>query len=279
MGRYSDYILISDMDGTLLNSQREISAESRAALGRFVAEGGNFCVATGRTPEDARRLVQGVEINTACVFFNGAMLFDYRENKILRQFTLPEAKWREFAAYVVEHFPKLCTQVFTAEVCYVVSELSLDDPLWERATYKHIFAPLSEAADKEWLKIMVHGEPAMLSQMREAAVEFGMDELANHFWAADVCYEFVSKDASKGHMLKYLRQLPENRGRKIIAMGDYGNDTYMLQMADLGVASGNAHADTKAAADIVGVNCDEHLAAYVIGLIDDIDKIFAHRTP
>ena len=63
-------------------------------------------------------------------------------------------------------------------------------------------------------------------------------------------------------------QVKENRGRKIIAQGDYGNDTFMLQMADTGVASGNAHEDTKAAADIVGVTCDEHLAAYVIGLID-----------
>ena len=82
------------------------------------------------------------------------------------------------------------------------------------------------------------------------------------------CQTPVDKEASKGHMLKYLRQLPENRGRKIIAQGDYGNDTFMLQMADTGVASGNAHEDTKAAADIVGVTCDEHLAAYVIGLID-----------
>lgn len=268
MGRYSDYILISDMDGTLLNSEREISRENREALRRFVSGGGNFCVATGRTPEDTRQFLQGVEINTACVFFNGAMLFDYRENKIIRKFTLSGKRWREFAAYVVEHFPGLCTQVFTVEVCYVVSELNLDDPLWERATYEHVFCPLAEAADKEWLKIMVHGDPALIRRMRAAAVELGMDELSNHFFAADVCYEFVSRDASKGHMLQYLRRLPENKGRKIIAQGDYGNDTYMLQMADVGVASANAHEDTKAAADIVGVNCNEHLAAYVIGLID-----------
>ncbi|WP_300090914.1 HAD-IIB family hydrolase [Anaerovibrio sp.] len=268
MGKYSDYVLISDMDGTLLNSRREVSRENREALRRFTEEGGNFCVATGRTPEDTRRFLQGIEINTSCVFFNGAMLYDYRQDKITKAVTLQGQKWRDFAAFVVENFPDLCTQVFTAEVCYVVSRINLEDPLWERATYEHIFCPLSEVTDKEWLKIMVHGDLALIRQMVAEAKKMGMDEISNSFFAADVCYEFVDKEASKGHMLKYLRQLPENRGRKVIAQGDYGNDTFMLQMADIGVASGNAHEDTKAAADIVGVTCDEHLAAYVVGLID-----------
>ncbi len=268
MGKYSDYVLISDMDGTLLSSTREVSQENREALRRFTEGGGNFCVATGRTPEDALHLLQDIEINTSCVFFNGAMLYDCRQGKITRAVTLQGQKWRDFAAFVVENFPELCTQVFTAEVCYVVSRTKLDDPLWERVTYGHVFCPLAEIIDKEWLKLMVHGEPALIRQMVSEAKKMGMDEISNNFFAADVCYEFVDKEASKGHMLKYLRQLPENRGRKIIAQGDYGNDTFMLQMADIGVASGNAHEDTKAAADIVGVTCDEHLAAYVIGLID-----------
>ena len=268
MGKYSNYVLISDMDGTLLSSTREVSQENREALRRFTEGGGNFCVATGRTPEDALHLLQGIEINTSCVFFNGAMLYDCRQGKITRAVTLQGQKWRDFAAFVVENFPELCTQVFTAEVCYVVSRTKLDDPLWERVTYGHVFCPLAEIMDKEWLKLMVHGEPALIRQMVSEAKKMGMDEISNNFFAADVCYEFVDKEASKGHMLKYLRQLPENMGRKIIAQGDYGNDTFMLQMADIGVASGNAHEDTKAAADIVGVTCDEHLAAYVIGLID-----------
>ena len=42
MGKYSDYVLISDMDGTLLSSKREVSQENREALRRFTEGGGNF---------------------------------------------------------------------------------------------------------------------------------------------------------------------------------------------------------------------------------------------
>ncbi|MCI7266107.1 MAG: HAD hydrolase family protein [Veillonellaceae bacterium] len=46
------------------------------------------------------------------------------------------------------------------------------------------------------------------------------------------------------------------------------NDDYMLKMADVGIASGNAIPQIKQAADRVGVTCDEGLTAYVIDLID-----------
>ena len=42
-------MLLSDMDGTLLNSKKQITAVDRAAIERFTRLGGRFTVATGRT--------------------------------------------------------------------------------------------------------------------------------------------------------------------------------------------------------------------------------------
>ena len=39
---YADFLLVSDMDGTLLNSSKEVSAENRAAIADFVAGGGRL---------------------------------------------------------------------------------------------------------------------------------------------------------------------------------------------------------------------------------------------
>ena len=93
-------------------------------------------------------------------------------------------------------------------------------------------------------------------------------KISNSFFSESNFYEFVAANASKGHMLEVLKALPENQGRKVIAMGDYANDDYMLKMADVGIASGNAIPQIKQAADRVGVTCDEGLTAYVIDLID-----------
>ena len=50
MGKFDGIILLSDMDGTLLDDQKQISEENQRAIDRFEREGGCFCIATGRPP-------------------------------------------------------------------------------------------------------------------------------------------------------------------------------------------------------------------------------------
>ena len=93
MGRYDKYLLVTDMDGTLLNSQRQVSEKNLAAIDRFTAEGGRFCVATGRTAENAAIFLHNVNINTSGIFFNGATLYDYKKQRIMAKEPLVGEIW------------------------------------------------------------------------------------------------------------------------------------------------------------------------------------------
>ena len=53
MSAYENTLIISDLDGTLIPRGGVISEENKEALQRFVAGGGRFAIATGRTPEAA----------------------------------------------------------------------------------------------------------------------------------------------------------------------------------------------------------------------------------
>ena len=48
MGRFDGVMILTDMDGTLLDSQSRLSPENRDAILQFIAQGGRFSVATGR---------------------------------------------------------------------------------------------------------------------------------------------------------------------------------------------------------------------------------------
>lgn len=268
MGKYDNYLLVTDMDGTLLNSQHQVSEKNRAAIERFVAEGGNFCVATGRTPANAASFLSKVCINTSCIFFNGAMLYDYQKQKVMAEEILPGKIWRKFVALVLKNFPTVCTEVYTKEICHVLSEAEIAESALKNVSYAYKFSQFEEVIPLDWLKVMLVGEQELLQEARGEAEKLGLLKISNSFFSESNFYEFVASNASKGHMLEVLKALPENQGRKVIAMGDYGNDDYMLKMADVGIASGNAIPQTKEAADMVGVTCDEGLTAYVIDLID-----------
>ena len=60
-------LYISDLDGTLLNSQSQVSAASRDMLNRLIADNDiNFSIATARTPATVVQLMHGIDMLNVC---------------------------------------------------------------------------------------------------------------------------------------------------------------------------------------------------------------------
>ena len=270
---YENYMLITDLDGTLIPRGGIVSAENRAAVQAFVDGGGHFGIATGRTPEAAGGYVKELPINAPCVFFNGSMLYDWEKQQVLATRPLPPTAagdktiWPRFAQACLEHFREACIEIYTADNCHIISPAAYDDPRLPHEYYKYEHCTIDKLADIEqtpWLKFFVNADPAELRQLEQLAADFGITQLANSFYSEINYYEFVAKGASKGSMLEEVRNLPAYQSMTIIASGDYLNDNEMLQIADIGVASANAHEQTKAAADRVGCDAQDHLMAWIL---------------
>lgn len=264
MGIYDKYVLVTDMDGTLVNSQGIISEENKAAIAEFTAEGGHFAVATGRTPANSEKYIKDLAISTSCIFYNGAMLYDWQKQTVLAAETLKGKIWRDFLVNCLHKFPTACIEIYTPEKCYVVSDPANDDPDLEKEHYIYEHAAVEQIKDEVWLKFFVCDEPEVLQQVELEAEAFGVSDKSTSFYSDARYFEFVAKNVSKGDMLQRLRKLPENKGRLVVAAGDFPNDNRMLELADMGVASANAHLTTLHAADKIGVSCDGHLLAYII---------------
>ena len=79
-GKFSDYLLVSDMDATLLDDNHTISEENRQAIDYFIKNGGRFTVATGRMVEAVRAYMPNLHINAPAVLHNGAKIYDYEKD-------------------------------------------------------------------------------------------------------------------------------------------------------------------------------------------------------
>ena len=268
MKPYENTILISDLDGTLIPRGGRVSQANRAAIERFVRGGGRFGVATGRTPEAAAGYVGELPITAPSIFFNGAMLYDWQKKSVLATRTLPGGNiWPRFAAQCLAHFPQACIEIYTADNCNIVSDPANDDPRLPHEFYRYRHVPLADVADTErtpWLKFFVSDAPERLAVLEAETEAFGISALAHSFYSEANYYEYVAQGVSKGAMLEEIRRLPSSQGARIVALGDYLNDNEMLVAADIGVASGNAHAATKAAADVVGCRVEDDLVPWVL---------------
>lgn len=67
-GKFSDYLLVSDMDATLLDDNHTISEENRQAIDYFIKNGGRFTVATGRMVEAVRAYMPNLHINAPAYY-------------------------------------------------------------------------------------------------------------------------------------------------------------------------------------------------------------------
>lgn len=264
MRPYKDFLLVSDMDGTLLTSAKTVSEANKKAIREFVDGGGRFAIATGRTPDNAKDYLQGVAVNSPSIFYNGSLLADLTTGQVLKSCPLEGRLWRDFVRTCLKTLPGLCLEVYTAKDCYILSDEQYDDPRMaaEYSSYHH--ASLEKVARLEWLKFFVCAPHEKLEQVRDLAERLQVTAVSNNFYSAENYLEFVGPQVSKGNMMEVLRALPENAGRLVVAAGDYPNDNEMLRRADCGVAPADAAEETRALAARLGPDCDHDLWDFII---------------
>ena len=77
MGKFDGITLISDIDGTLFSSPGTIPQANVEAAEYFMANGGRFAVATGRSQVSIAKNFDKFRVNTPCIVLNGTGLYDY----------------------------------------------------------------------------------------------------------------------------------------------------------------------------------------------------------
>ena len=271
MKPYESYMIISDLDGTIIPHGGVVSEANKRAIESFRAGGGHFGIATGRIPEAAAGYLGGVAITAPSIFFNGSMLYDWPHEHVLvtKPLTVQGAPdlWPRFAALCLERFPKACIEVYTQEDCHIISNPRYDDPRLPHEHYRYCHSDLADLADvrkTQWLKFFVCADPADLRELEREAEVFGTAACSHHFYSEANYHEFVAKGVSKGSMLEAIRKMPVFSQTKIIALGDYLNDRELLEAADIGIASGNAHDELKALADFTGCRAEDDLIVWLL---------------
>ena len=258
MGAYEGIYLYCDLDGTLLNDEKRVSAEDRAAIGAFVAGGGKFGVATGRVPGIIGEIERELPVNAPCILYNGAGLYDLSARRFLAMHPVSRKACARVAAKAVQLQPNTCVQVFTDSAIYETNPLQRDDPATVNERIPIVKSPLEEVPDI-FLKFILSQDPEMLKKLIPLLDLPSLCDELSVFQSSDVYLEFVAKGVSKGAALADVRARYENV-QKILVVGDYENDLEMIRLADVGGAPDNAIGAVKRAADVVVAADNNHSA-------------------
>lgn len=273
MNTYEGYLIITDMDGTLLDSSKKISENNREAIWKFIDQGGKFSVATGRSPASASRWLRELPVNYPCIFYNGSMVKDIVSDTVISCTYLEKQKFSELTKWILYQFHDIVVEIFTPQGLYVISDPKFKDPYLEQEKDPYTQGTFSDVAEREWIKILLCGKHETLEKIKNLMDERQIQKYCNCFYSQDFFLEMTPRYSSKGTGLDLIRKYSECRSLKIVALGDYENDEEMLEKADYGVAVGNAIESLKKRADYVTLDHDSNFMEDLLKYLSDKEKI------
>lgn len=268
----SKVILLSDMDGTLLNSKKQITDTDRAAIERFQALGGHFTVATGRTIQSFEQFLSILDLRSPVIMYNGAAIHDYSSGETLYTQPLPQ-ECKAMAIELLAAMPEAGGEVLKAEGTYVFSNTEYQKLHTKLCGIVPEYAALPDIEEGGWLKVLFSMAPEDIPHMELLTRQLGFDKKADFVRSADIFLEMLPPGVSKGSALTEYRKLPGYEDFTFVAVGDFDNDLEMIKAADVGACPANAEDNVKAAADIVLTHTNDEGA--VAELIEHIIKLTA----
>ncbi len=257
-------LLISDLDGTLMDSQKKIPENAVRALERFTDAGGTFTVATGRTENTCRIATDLLPVNAPVILYNGASIMDLLTGNVLYDRTFDATDFRPLAEDLLARFPELCIELFAYGPLILVNPRQVMDPYILRENQPHRMMPLADTPDR-WLKIMLSAPKQRLTEI-VAYLDTVMDDYppCSRFFSAEYYYELLPRGCSKGACAGWISDYLQIPRQRVAAMGDHLNDLEILSFAEYGFVPSNAHESAKAVAHVLPATNDEGAIAQAV---------------
>lgn len=254
-------IFFTDLDETLLTTQKTISPATAKVL-MDMAEAGHYIVlASGRTIEsllDARRELPISDKNLFYASCNGSRVVDASTGATIRE----ERMSLDDAEYFINYCENKGIAVQSYDVGYIVTRKNspeLDDyRKIIHMPYKEV-PNVAKALSKPPFKCLALNieDTTVLDRLAEELAPWAGDRISLVKSSPKLLEAFSSK-SGKGSALTFLADYLGIPIENTMAAGDQGNDISMLKAAGTGVAMINGAPDAKAAADIITREDNNH---------------------
>ncbi|MBC8591464.1 Cof-type HAD-IIB family hydrolase [Wansuia hejianensis] len=261
-------LIAIDMDGTLLNSQNEVSQRTRRAIEAASEKGVYVVLATGRILKSATNYSDDLNLYKPIIASNGALIVDENKN-ILYEKTMDksivekiiELGTKNQIYYHLYSEDSFYSRVYVEEIAQFYNTKSMAK---SEINFKLFKEPREIIEDKD-LKIFkfifIDEDSDKLNRFRNELNTLGNLNICSS-WSNNI--EVMDREVSKGNSLRYLSKILNIPREQIIAIGDNENDLSMIDYAGLGVAMGNGEEIVKSAADMITSTNDEDGVAKVI---------------
>ncbi len=271
--KISDYLVLTDMDGTLLKVPYDIPEVNIAKVNEYGRKGGHIACCTGRSVDAVRHFTDVIHFSAPGITCNGAVIYDFNKNEPVFQMTVTENIF-PLVKQIMEDFPGIgvefhnCDGIFSPQVNDQVRSHCADEfiPYYE-VTFEEIRNTIFNKV------LLAAPEETIDSLMEYIESHRGSDPLYEDFdfaHSSTIYYEILPKGVSKGFAVRKLAEIMGIDISNTIAIGDFYNDIDMFNASAHTVSVADAIEDIRNMTDMTTQKtCMEGAVGELLDLIED----------
>ena len=264
-------LVASDLDGTLLNKNKEITPRLFEALKNLDDLGIYFVPSTGRPFGTVPQAIKELPFLKYVITSNGATIYDAEKKKnIIENYLTPEAV--NAVIEIAKELPVI-TEYFINGKAYIAKDVYDDLTPFDLTESHKTYIKNSRTPVENFWEEMRRNDTVL----ENINLVFKDMELRKEVWdklkalglasvtaATAINIEITSLFATKAQALEKLCDVLGFTRENVLAMGDGDNDMPMIQFAGIGVAMANGEEHIKQAADIIADDCNDFGAAKIL---------------
>lgn len=262
----------TDLDGTLISSNGEISNENFEAMENAMNNGLYVVLTTGRSFYEMPESLREKKTYTHCICSNGAVIFD-RDGKEIWKSTFSKAETMELFSILSEYDTMI--EVYTKGTPVTEkSKLTKESYIHYRVeeNYHDVLTATRKGTENLESFLTENDEGAEMfniffsdaDERKEAFERIGKLNNVELTTSMESNMEILQRSVNKGSSLTMLCEKLNVKKEEVMAMGDSRNDLTLLSAAGTALAVANACDDLKQVADEVICSCDESAMAYAL---------------
>ena len=260
-------LIVSDLDGTLLNAEHRLGDYTREVLSTLRRRGVEIMLASGRHFQDIRRLSGRLGGSDGLISSNGAAVHD-RQNQLLHCHAIDP----DCLPFLLSDpaFARAQTNVYRLDDWVVETPEPSLLQYHRESGFAYRVSDFAALDDAPVLKVFYFHDDAEYLRDLERLILGGYGDRLTITYSLPNVLEVMALGVSKGAALARALEQRGIRPTDVIAFGDGRNDLEMLRDVGKGVLMGNAAPELKDALpdlEVIGSNADESVARYLARLL------------
>ena len=252
--------VVFDLDGTLLNSAKELTDEVRQAISMLTANDKQVFIATGRHALIASKYIYDLDLNTPLIACNGALIMDIRNEQILHMKLIKPDIALKVVSYCRQN--QLDFLVYVPKAIYYSENSKRVNVIikYNNSVEEKLRAPLYSAEsldvlNEDIIKILIRTDDDNL--IKKLNEDVNKDGSLTIVQSEENLFDIMASGVSKGAGLSILAKHFGIYLERTVVFGDNYNDISMFELAGMSIAMGNAEEELKRIADYITLSKDE----------------------